>query len=143
MTWTWDPEMLDDPGIGISMQVRSMVGDTDPSDMLQTDEEIALVVSQYPPNDGRPPWLASAAVCDQIAGLFGRRMQQSIGPLSRAAQQQWEHYRDMAEKYRALYASDGKSTTTNAGASVLAVPSLGGGGKTYLGTTPDFDKTMP
>lgn len=137
MTWTYDPELITDAEDGRLMEVRFLVGDKDDADHLMQDEEINLILLQFPPVADKPAWLAAAHTCDAIAGMFGRRMQQSIGPLSRAAEQQWEHYRQMAADFRAMYASDGLTTTGMSGITP-ASPVLGGGGRTYLGTGPDF-----
>lgn len=129
MTWTY----TDDPLNVRRDEVRSMVGDTDTTDQLITDEDIDLALQMFLPATLKPAWLAAAHCCDLIAGKFGRKAQKSIGPLSQAAQQQWEHYRQMAADYRLLYASDGLATTGLSGVKAAA-PVLGGGGRTYLGT---------
>lgn len=123
--WTYDG----DPDGNRTDEVRFMVGDTDPADPLVQDEEIDYVLTLHVPAVGKPAWLAAAWTCDAIAGKFARRMQQSIGSLSRSAQQQYEHYRDLAAHYRMLHATNGKGVT----AAKVAYPVLGGGGPTYLG----------
>jgi hypothetical protein len=110
-----------------------MVGDTDTTDPLIQDAEIAYILIQFPKVDGNPPWLAAAHTCDAIAGRFGRRAQRAVGSLSIAAQQQFEHYRQMAADFRLLYASNGRAVTGMSGV-VAASPVLGGGGRTFLGT---------
>lgn len=137
MSWTYDG----DPDGDRKDEVRFMVGDTDPGAPLTQDEEIAYLLTLHEPVVGKPAWLAAAAVCDAIAGKFGRAVQQSIGSLSRSAQQQYEHYRDLAAHFRMLHATNGKGTT----ATKVAYPVLGGGGPTYLGGKRDgtYDPSRP
>lgn len=125
MAWTYDG----DPTGDRKDEVRFMVGDTTETTALVQDEEIEYLLTLHAPVAGKPAWLAAAAVCDAIAGKFARAVQQSIGSLSRSAQQQFEHYRDLAAHYRMLYATNGQGASR----SVIAVPVLGGGGPTYLG----------
>ena len=128
MTWTYDGDPMGDR----KDEVRLMVGDTTETTPLMQDEEIEYLLSLHVPATGKPAWLAAAFVCDAIAGRFARQVQQSIGSLSRSAQQMFEHYRDLAAHYRMLYNTDGKGTT----ATKHAAPILGGGGPTYLGGKP-------
>jgi hypothetical protein len=127
VTWTYS-----DPAGDRKDEVRLLVGDTDTTDQMVSDEEIDYVLTQYVPDDGRPAWLAGAHTCDIIAAKFGRQMQQSIGSLSRQAQMKFDHYRTLATDLRMLWATGGLG---NAGM-IPAEPVLGGGGKTYLGTNP-------
>lgn len=118
-------------------EVRFMVGDTTATTAMTTDEEIEYVLTQYPKDGVKPPWLAAAHVCDAIAGRLARKMQQSLGPISTAQQQQWEHYRQQAQDYRVLYATNGQGIVTGSLAGTkAAAPILGGGGPTYLGGVP-------
>lgn len=125
MTWTYDG----DPAGDRKDEVRFLVGDTTEATALAQDEEIEYLLSQHVPKENKPAWLAAAATCDAIAGRFARQVQQSIGSLSRSAQQMFEHYRDLAAHYRLMYATDGQGASR----SIIAVPVLGGGGPTYLG----------
>ena len=130
--WSYDG----DPTGDRKDEVRLMVGDTNEADPLVTDEEINYILDQYPPADGKAAWMAAAAVCDTIAGQFGRKADRSVGPLSISASQQWEHYKDLANNFRVLAATNGKGLVQGSMASVIpAAPVLGGGGKTYLGSS--------
>lgn len=133
MTWTYggDPSEPKD-------EVRLLVGDTTETDQMTQDEEIEYALELWPPGDGKPAWLASAYICDAIAGRFARQMQQSIGPLAKSAQMMWEHYRQQAQDYRVLYATNGLGIVDGSMAGVkAAAPYLSGGGQTYLGPTTD------
>lgn len=125
MTWTYDG----DPNGDRKDEVRLMVGDTVETAPMMQDEEIEYLLVLHPPVEGKAAWLAAAFACDALAGKFARQVQQSIGALSRSAQQMYEHYRDLAAHFRLLHATDGKGSART----VLAVPVLGGGGQTYLG----------
>jgi hypothetical protein len=118
MSWSYDG----DPTGDRKDEVRFMVGDTDATEELVSDEEITFVLGQYPPDTDKPAWLASAHVADSIAAKFARRADRSIGPLSLAA------------SLRALHATNGH-TTSGMGGIRPAAPRLGGGGTTYLGGT--------
>lgn len=131
MTWTYDPS---DIASSRKDEVRFLVGDTESADPMVEDEEIELVVTQFPPVLGRPAWLAAAHTCDAIAGRFGRAAQRSAGPLSISAQQRFEHYRQLATDLRVLYATNGKTTAGFHGVTPGA-PILSGGGRTYLGSS--------
>lgn len=126
MTWTYI-----DPTTGRKDEVRAMIGDTVTADPLLQDEEIENFLTRFPPVIDKPPWLAAAASCDAIAGRYARKVQQTIGSLSRAAQQAYEHYRQMAADFRILYSTNGKGNQSV----IAAAPVLGGGGRTYLGGT--------
>lgn len=125
MTWSYDG----DPDGDRKDEVRFMVGDTTETAPLVQDEEIEYMLTLYVPVTGKPAWLAAAWVCDAIAAKFARQVQQSLGALSRSAQQQFEHYRDLAAHYRMLHNTNGAGTS----GVKIAVPVLGGGGPTYLG----------
>lgn len=126
MTWTYGA----DPGADENDEVRVMVGDTLSTDPLVQDEEIEYALTMYPkPSDGIPPYYAAAFVCENIAALFARRAQRSIGSLSISAQQQYEHYVAKAQSLRVLAKTNGRG-----GGAGLGVPVLGGGGSTVLGS---------
>ena len=129
MTWEYTPENI---ASSRKDEVRLLVGDTQENDPLVQDEEIEMILLQFVPVEGRPAWLAAAAVCEVIAARFGRQVQQSLGPLSRAAQQMFDHYRQLAQDLRAAAASGGRGGT----AVRAAAPVLGGGGRTFLGGRP-------
>jgi hypothetical protein len=87
-----------------------------------------------------PPYLAAAAICDTIAASFAQQVQNSVGPLSESPQQKFVQYNTLAEQYRILYATNGRGIVANSLAGVRpAAPTFGGGGPSYLGTTPYAD----
>jgi hypothetical protein len=136
MAWNYSG----DPASDRKDEVRFLVGDTDSSDPLVLDEEIEAVLVHYPPAEGKPAWLAGAHVADGLASKFARKMQRSIGSLSASAQQQYEHYREVAATLRMLYATNGKGSTASGAGVTPAIPILSGGGKTYLGDTHYMNK---
>lgn len=132
MTWSYDVTVL---ATNQTMQVRSLVQDTDATDQQIQDEEIAFCLVQYPTTG--MPYLAAAAVCDQIAFRYAREVNNSIGPLSESADQKFQHYTALAQNLRVLHATNGKGVVTGSLAgTVVAAPTLGGGGRTFLGSTP-------
>lgn len=130
MAWTYGAMPSTDP----TDEVHFLVGDTDPDDPLIQDEEIEMLLSLYPKPAGKPAYLAAAAGCDAIASKFGRKMQRSVGPISLSAQQQYEHYVELAQQLRVAYATDGKGIIPSTSMRIHpGVPMLGGGGNTVLG----------
>lgn len=130
MAWTYTGA----PGTSPTDEIHFLVGDTDTTEQLVKDEEIAYFLTLYPKPAGKPAYLAAAAAADAIAAQFSRRAQRSIGSLSIAAQQQWEHYIALAQTMRTLYATAGLGIIPSAALRVVAAsPVLGGGGTTVLG----------
>lgn len=94
MTWTYGPtfSLARD-------RVRLLIGDTDSSDQLVSDEEIALYVTGgqlAEVND----YLSAAAVCDAIAAKFSRRADMSAGGSSASLSQQATAYQRKARQLR-------------------------------------------
>lgn len=79
-------------------RVRLLVGDTDVTDPLVTDEEIALYTTGTfaQPND----YLAAASVCDAIAAKMSRRADMSVGGASVSLSQQVSNYERKARELR-------------------------------------------
>lgn len=135
MVWTYGAS----PATSATDEVHFLVGDTDLAEPLVQDEEITYYLALHPKPAGKPAWLASAAVADAIAAQFARRAQRSIGSLSIAAQQQWEHYVALAATLREAYATNGRgSRSVRPGA-----PILGGGGTTVLGGSTNLRSGQP
>lgn len=126
MTWTYANAALNNP----RDEVRLLVGDTNSTAQLIQDEDIDYFLSLYPKPAGKPAYLAAAAACDAIAARLARQAQRSLGALSIAAQQQYEHYVQEAERLRVAQATGGRGRRS----AYLAVPILGGGGPTTLGS---------
>lgn len=104
MTWTYSGN----PSASDRDAVRFHVGDTDTTDQLVTDEEIAYALTQQPSIE-----LAAALICDAIAAKFTREADRRVGDVSLSASQQAEAYRTKARDLR----TSGYS---------LALPSFGG-----------------
>ena len=79
-------------------RVRLLVGDTDSTDPLVTDEEIAAYTTglMAQPND----YLAAASVCDAIAAKMSRRADMSVGSSSVSLSQQVTQYERKARELR-------------------------------------------
>lgn len=135
MVWTYTGV----PATSVTDEVHFLVGDTNPAEPLVQDEEINYYLALHPKAAGKPAWLAAAAVADAIAAQFARRAQRSIGSLSIAAQQQWEHYVALAASLRDAYATNGRGS----GSVRPGAPVLGGGGTTVLGGSTDLRSGRP
>lgn len=132
MTWTYTNSPIDTP----TDEIHYLVGDTDPLEKLVQDEEIEYFLLLYPKPAGKPAYLAAAAAADAIAARFARRAQRSIGSLSIAANQQYEHYTQIAAALRVSYLTNGLGPAgENAGGFTkvrAGAPVLGGGGTGVL-----------
>lgn len=107
MTATYDP--VDTP----KDEVRLEIGDTDvPANAMLEDEEI----DHYLDQEGNSVLRAAARCAAAIAGKFARLVSTGVGDVRVEAQQQYEHYRQLAEDLA-------DRAVTNSGA---AVPFLGG-----------------
>lgn len=93
MTWT-APDLDDDSR---RAYVRSLVGDTDPTDPQISDELIAPFVLNNPKDD-----LAGWRVALFLVGKYAREVATQIGPLKESAQERVTNYTILAnELYRA------------------------------------------
>ena len=91
MTWSYSG----DPSSNDKDAVRYLVGDTDKDNPLIEDEEIEYVLS-IESNVIR----AGAMVAENIAGLFARKADRSIGDYSEKFSQIHEQYLNLAKELR-------------------------------------------
>lgn len=93
MTWTYASDFT-----AAKDRVRVLIGDTDITDPLITDEEIALYTTglMAQAND----YLAAASVCDAIAAKMSRRADMSTGGSSVSLSQQTAAYERKARELR-------------------------------------------
>ena len=92
MGWTY----AGDPSANDRDFVRFEVGDTDTTDQLVTDEEIAGAVSVW-----GNKWRAASNVAKAIAGKFARRVDTTMGKLKISYSQRVKHYMDLAKTLEA------------------------------------------
>lgn len=104
MTWTYG----NDPENSQRDEVRLLVGDTDTTDQLVTDEEIAYALTRAGTVVG-----ASALMARACAAKFARLVSSSVGAVSESASDLWQHYKDLANELELQ-------------AATLAQPSFGG-----------------
>ena len=91
MSWTY----TGDPSASNGDAIRYLVGDTDVSDQLVSDEEIAFSLAQEP-----GIYFAAATVADAIAAKFARQVEKAVGSLRLGGQQKHQHYLDLASRLR-------------------------------------------
>ncbi len=91
MTWTYTSTDL----TADRDKVRTYVGDTDSTDPLLSDEQIALAITE----EGTAR-AASALACDWIAATFARQADKRAGDLSISYSQKSERYVEMARTLR-------------------------------------------
>lgn len=100
MTWTFNPEHLGADGVeGHLAAVRSLVGDTEESDPLITDEEIKWIVARWLPMEGTVEYCA-AQVAEQIASKYAREVSHSADGVSINLGQLAQQFRDLAASLR-------------------------------------------
>jgi len=88
MTWTYSG----DPSDSTRDAVRFLVGDTDTTDQLITDEEIDYIVTTHGTLNR-----SSSEAARSIAAKFARLMNRSIGGLSADFSQKYTHYMELAD----------------------------------------------
>lgn len=98
MTWTYSG----DPAASDLDAVRWLVGDTNSSDQLVQDEEIAYALANY-----GGPVHAAAVVCEQISGQFSREaVSKKVGSLSINFGAKAKEYANRCKQLRRLIATD-------------------------------------
>jgi len=102
LTWTYDG----DPSANDRDAVRFLSGDTDTTDQLVTDEEIAWLLTENP-----NVYSAAAEACRAIASAFARFSDKSVGDISESASQKAEAYTKRADDLEA---------------GIMVIPSFGG-----------------
>ena len=96
MTWTYT-----DPGTSNRDWIRWRVGDTDTTDQLQSDEEIAAALSTY-----GSKFKAAAAVARAIAAKYSRKADMTMDQLSVKHSQKAAAYLKLAAEIEAGVALD-------------------------------------
>lgn len=91
MTWTYGGN----PSTSDRDEVRYLVGDTDSTDELTSDEEIAYAIAEAGNNK-----LAAAMVAEAIAAKFARDVDVKNGPAQEWASQRYKHYHTKAAELR-------------------------------------------
>lgn len=94
MTWSFSEASL---STSEKDQVRLLIGDTDTTDQLISDEAINFYLVQR----GQSVNLAAADACDSIAAKFARQVDTKNGALSVSASQRSEAYRKLGADLRA------------------------------------------
>jgi hypothetical protein len=89
VTWTYGG----DPSANARDEVRFLVGDTDTTDQLVTDEEIAYAVAQEATNRG-----AAARVAQALAAKFARYVDKAVGDLRNAYSKRYDQFRTLASE---------------------------------------------
>lgn len=90
MAWTYSS-----PDSGDRDKVRTYIGDTDSTDQLLSNEQIAYALSE-----GGTVKEAAAIAAEWIAALFARKSDTSVGDLSISYSQRAQQYRQLANGLR-------------------------------------------
>lgn len=139
MTWTY----AGDPSVSTLAALRFLIGDTITGDQQLSDEEINFISTSFTDNN-----LAAAELCEAIAAKYARQVDTTNGDLRLGAQARFQHYTDLAKKYRgkgnklALMWSGGRllseKETARADASITQ-PSFSRGMDDFPGNGDSFD----
>lgn len=90
MTWTFDE------GLALSKdKVRSLIGDTDTTDQILSDEQINLALKQT-----ASLFSAAALACEMAASKFARDVSIQIDGFSESASHRVTNYRELATTFR-------------------------------------------
>ena len=92
MTWTYSGN----PSGTNRDAIRFLIGDTDNTDQLTSDEEIAYALAE----EGSV-YIAAARVCRSLAAKYARSPDQSIGDLSISYSQRYKQFTELANKLEA------------------------------------------
>jgi len=105
MTWTYGG----DPSANARDAIRFLIGDTDTTDQLLTDEEIAWVNSEASGTSTGTTALYDAAYrcCLTIASKLAREADKQIGDLSVSMSQRAKAYREQAASLKELSGREG------------------------------------
>jgi hypothetical protein len=116
MAWTYIPAQLATSSL---FQVRFLIGDTDESDPLLTDEEINFLLAEL----GSASSTAIAS-CENLSAKYARQVDTHLGPSTVKASQRTKQFTELAARLTKQF---GK----------LAVPTMSSDQK-----NPVFDKDM-
>lgn len=99
MTWTYAPDFTTSRD-----KIRLEIGDTDTTDQLLSDEEIAYFAGKYSVSTESGLLLAAARCCEAIAAELARRVDisRSLGgeKIDKKAHQAYEHYQTLTTTLR-------------------------------------------
>lgn len=125
MTWSYDDAQSTDKDF-----VRFLVGDTDSTDQLVSDEAIARQLA-----DQGDPYQAAAMICDGLASRFGRVSTITIDGFTVSG-------KDRAEQFRAQ-ASTLRRTAATASPGALGTPYVGGTSRSEIEAVQDDTDRVP
>lgn len=78
-----------------------LLGDTDSTDQLLSNEELEYFADQWPSS----VYQAAAAASKAIAGRYARLVDKEVGDLKIAYSQRYEHYSNLCDEFNAQGAS--------------------------------------
>lgn len=91
MAWTYDTALT-----LTRDKVRLLIGDTDTNDQQLQDAEITWLATRAPNAEA-----IAALAAETLAAKYARAVQKGVGSFNLAAQQKWEHYKELAVQLRA------------------------------------------
>lgn len=97
MAWTYSG----DPSTSLKDAVRFEIGDTDATDPILQDEEIAYVIANRTVGGVNPNvYLVAAEAADDVSAKFARQVNKNVGRLRVNAENKAIHYKTLANDLR-------------------------------------------
>jgi len=124
MSWSY----TGDPTSSAKDETRFLIGDTDSTDQLLQDGEIAYLLAKY----NNAPLSAAIRACETIMAKFARMADETVGRVRIAFNQKYKAYAEMKTELRARIAIEG------------TIPYAGGISRTDVETVEkDEDRVKP
>ncbi len=118
--------------------LRLMTGDTGTTPIME-DAQYTLVLGIESSNYYNAAFLA----CNSLAGIYAIKVSVTAGPVSIENQQKYEHYTELADKYRQM-AREGLGTDSdNGGSSLVSSPVVTGVSVSEMETVEEDTDRVP
>ncbi len=117
--------------------LRLMTGDTGTPPIME-DAQYTLVLGIENSNYYNAAFLA----CNSLAGIFAEKVSVTAGPVKIENQQKFEHYTELADKYRQM-AREGLGDDGTGGSSLVSAPCITGVSVSEMETVDSDEDRVP
>lgn len=94
-----------DPSNSTLEEIRFLIGDTDSTDALLSDEEITYIITQAPNT-----YFAAAMAADMVVSKYGKYVQRSVGSLSINLGDRATNYEKLSKRLRRIGIKKGNAS---------------------------------
>lgn len=101
MSWSYSG----DPKSSDLDRIRFIIGDTDSTEPIMQDQELAYLISEYGSNDNMLMYQSFM----RAATLFARDIKRSLGPHSEDPTERLKYFKDMTAQYKSKLTATGIS----------------------------------